>query len=307
MTKRDAGPFPDVFDWSPPEDRRHRYLVADVFTSRPLEGNQLGIFTDGRPFSSDDMQRLAREMNFAETVFVLPPEDGGDARIRIFTPGSELPFAGHPVLGTAFVVGAALGLDTVTLEMRAGSFPIALERDGERVVFGRMTQSVPTPEPYEHADRMLAALGLRSSELPVELYPNGPRHVFVKLPTEAAVAALKPDFSALGELGETANCFAGSGTSWKTRMFAPSLGINEDPATGSAAGPLALHLARHGEIEFGSEIEIRQGAEINRPSTLFARVSGSAERVTKIEVGGVAVVVASGEFRITDSTADGRR
>ena len=125
------------------------------------------------------MQRLAREMNFAETVFLLPPEDGGDVRMRIFTPGAELPFAGHPVLGTAFVVGAALGTDLVTLETAAGAVPIALERDGDRVVFGWMRQPVPRWEPFTHERELLSALGVASAELPVELYRNGPPHVYV--------------------------------------------------------------------------------------------------------------------------------
>src|SRR5438309_1627203 len=173
------------------------YVVADVFTSTPLEGNQLGVFTDARRLSAEQMQRLAREMNFAECTFVLPPEQGGDARIRIFTPAKELPFAGHPVLGTAFVVGEQKKLDVVRLE---------------------------------------------------------------------------------------------------TGMFAPALGVNEDPATGSAAGPLAIHLARHGRIAFGDEIEIRQGVELRRPSTLFARAIGTRDKIERVEVGGSAVVVARGEF-----------
>jgi trans-2,3-dihydro-3-hydroxyanthranilate isomerase len=297
VTNLTASPLPLDFEWSSSRES-HPYFVVDVFTSRPLEGNQLGVFTDGRPFSGAEMQRLARELNFSETVFVFPPDEDGDVRIRIFTPGNELPFAGHPVLGTAFVVGAALDLDAVRLEMPAGTFPITLERSEGRITFGWMTQPTPTPEPYEHADQMLAALGLERSELPVELYANGPRHVYIRLPSEEAVASLKPDFTALGELGEAANCFAGSGAAWKTRMFGPALGVNEDPATGSAAGPLAIHLARHGEIAFGDEIEIHQGAEIGRPSVLFARASGSADNVTKVEVGGVAVIVSQGEFRL---------
>jgi trans-2,3-dihydro-3-hydroxyanthranilate isomerase len=274
----------------------HPYLVVDVFTSRPLEGNQLGVFLDGRPFSDEDMQRLAREMNFSETVFLLPPRAGGDVQARIFTPAQELPFAGHPVLGTAFVVGTALGGEEVLLETGAGSVPIALERDGERVVFGRMQQPIPSPEPYDRAGELLEALGLESSELPVELYRNGPAHVYVALSDEQAVATLRPDMTRLENLEICANCFAGSGRRWKTRMFAPGSGVSEDPATGSAAGPLAIHLARHGRIEFGEEIEIRQGEEINRPSLLYAKASGSAERIEAVEVGGSAQIVAAGRF-----------
>jgi trans-2,3-dihydro-3-hydroxyanthranilate isomerase len=140
---------------------------------------------------------------------------------------------------------------------------------------------------------------VRRSRLPVVAYRNGPLHVYVELESEAEVAALRPDLGALAGLAELgANCFAGSGKRWKTRMFAPALGVAEDPATGSAAGPLALHLARHGRIAFGDEIEIRQGAEIRRPSLLRARVTGSADRVDRVEVAGSAVIVARGEFHL---------
>ena len=273
------------------------YVVVDVFTERPLEGNQLGVFVDARGLSGEQMQRLAREMNFAECTFVLPTEKDGDARIRIFTPAHELPFAGHPVLGTAFVVGEQRGRDVVRLETGLGIVPIELRRDGDQIVFGRMQQPIPTWREYEREAELLAALGVRRSRLPVVAYKNGPLHVYVELESEAEVAALRPNFSALGELGEIgANCFAGSGRRWKTRMFAPGLGVAEDPATGSAAGPLAIHLARHGRIAFGDEIEIRQGAELRRPSVLYARAVGSGERVERVEVGGSAVVVARGEF-----------
>jgi trans-2,3-dihydro-3-hydroxyanthranilate isomerase len=292
--------LPSVTDWHEAA-RLHRYFVCDVFTSEPLQGNQLGVFVDGRPFATEEMQRLAREMNFAETVFLFPPEEGGDVRIRFFTPTAELPFAGHPVLGTAFVVGAALGSSQVTLETAAGLVPVRLERDGDRIVFGRMQQSVPAPEPFERERDLLAALGVDGSRLPVELYRNGPPHVYVALESEAAVAALKPDFAALEELNVAANCFAGDGRSWTTRMFYPAAGIPEDPATGSAAGPLAIHLARHGRIAFGEEIEIRQGAEIGRPSVLVAVARGSSERIDSVEVGGVALIVAEGVFRIARS------
>jgi len=178
------------------------YVIADVFTDAPLEGNQVAVFTDATGLGDDVMQRMARELNLSETVFLLPARHGAaDARARIFTPTAELPFAGHPVLGTAFVLA-------------------------------------------EGGDSSLVRL------------------------------------AAMGPFG--ANCFAGRGTRVKTRMFAPGLGVAEDPATGSAAGPLALHLVRHGWSEFGADIEIRQGAEIGRPSVIHTRVEGSPARVTRM-------------------------
>src|SRR5207245_1509464 len=195
-----------------------RYVICDVFTDRPLAGNQLAVFTDARLVPEHLLQPIAREMNFSETVFVYPAAAGGHAKIRIFTPFNELPFAGHPVLGRPFVLAAP---------------PLA--------------------------------------------------------PDLAALARATP---------AGVSCFAGSGVRWKTRMFAPGHGIAEDPATGSAAGPLACHLVRHGLIQPGEEIQITQGVEMGRPSTLFARAGGTRERIESVEVGGSAVTVARGEFRL---------
>ena len=295
----DSGVLPGPVDWLR-DSNQHPYLVIDVFTSVSLEGNQLAVFLDGRPFEEQKMQRLAREMNFAETVFLLPARSSGDASVRIFTPREELPFAGHPVLGTAFAVGTALGSDGVVLETGAGPVPVTLERENGRIVFGRMRQPIPKPQAYEQADELFAALGVESSVLPVEAYRNGPEHVYVALADEREVAAVQPDMARLNEMGIAANCFAGNRERWKTRMFAPSAGVPEDAATGSAAGPLALHLARHGLIAFGDEIEIRQGEEIGRPSLLYAKVTGSADRVETIEVGGGARIVALGSFGLKD-------
>jgi trans-2,3-dihydro-3-hydroxyanthranilate isomerase len=275
-----------------------RYVVADVFTDVPLAGNQLAVFTDGRGLDDETMQKLAREMSFSETVFVLPPEAGGHARIRIFTPTLELPFAGHPVLGSAFVLGAPLQLVEIRLETGSGVIPVSLEREGARITFGRMQQPIPNWRPFEQAEELQELLGVRS-QLPVEAYDLGPHHVFLELSSEAEVAALDPDFGALVRLTQIGvNCFAGSGTRWKTRMFAPAYGVSEDPATGSACGPLGVHLARHGRISFGEEVEVSQGAEIRRPSTLYVRVDGSPEQIDRVEVGGSALVVARGEFRL---------
>jgi trans-2,3-dihydro-3-hydroxyanthranilate isomerase len=278
--------------------RTFRYVVADVFTDTPLAGNPVAVFTDARGLEDEEMQRLARELNLSETVFVFLAEAGGHARIRIFTPGLELPFAGHPTLGTAFVLGGPLQLEEIRLETLKGIVPVRLEREENRIVFGRMVQPVPTWKTFADEAPLLAALGVERSELPVEEYDNGVQHVYVALGSEDEVARLRPNLSQ-ADLPEAlgTNCFAGSGTRWKTRMLGLG-GIAEDPATGSAAGPLAVHLARHGKIAFGEEIEISQGAEIGRPSTLHARADGSPEQIERVEVGGSAVVVARGEFRL---------
>ena len=276
-----------------------RYLIADVFTATPLEGNQLAVFPDGRGLGSDVMQRAARELNLSETVFFLPAENSGDVRMRIFTPTEELAFAGHPVLGSAFVLGEVLGTSSLALETGLARVPVELERTGNRITFGWMEQPVPAPEPYEDADALLAALGVPRSELPVEAYRNGPRHVYVELASEAAVAGLWPDQRALAQLPIYANTFAGRGATWKTRIFGSYHGVPEDPATGSAAGPLAVHPARHGRIGFGEQIEIRQGEEIGRPSRLYARAEGTQAGIQRVLVGGSAVIVARGEYRLS--------
>src|SRR4051812_7529930 len=205
-----------------------RYVLIDVFTDTPLEGNALAVFTDAREIPEDKLQPIAREMNLSETVFVYPSgwdfsakqqrfrdetgsadtgdrqkddetvyvypaEQGGHARIRIFTPMDELPFAGHPVLGTAFVLAAPLQLEEIVLETGMGLVPIRLQREESRISFGWMSQPVPTFQPFEAAEELLAAVGVESSELPVELYDNGVRHVYIALPSVEAVVGLEPD------------------------------------------------------------------------------------------------------------------
>jgi trans-2,3-dihydro-3-hydroxyanthranilate isomerase len=285
------------------------FKIADVFTGNPLEGNQLGIFLDGRGLDTAMMLKATREMNYSETVFFLPPEHTSadqaeaDARVRIFTPAGEIPFAGHPTLGSAWVIGAALGKSTVTLQLGVGNVTVELEREGDVITFGRMSQPIPTWGPYDGTAELLDALadpGRQDKDaLPVEWYRNGPLNVYVEFPSEDAVVALAPDMGKLAKIPVNASCFAPTENGWITRMFAPALGVPEDPATGSAAGPLALHLARHGRIKFGQEIEIRQGAQIHRPSVLYARADGTENAIERVLVGGRAVIVARGEYRLS--------
>jgi trans-2,3-dihydro-3-hydroxyanthranilate isomerase len=276
----------------------YEYAVADVFTDVPLEGNPTAVFVDSAGISPERMQQIAQEMHLSETVFVLPAEDDGDVRVRIFTPVNELPFAGHPTLGTAIVLGESNTAETIRMETAMGTVAFDLERAGDgRVGAARMWQPVPTWELYDRADELLAGLDLAASActLPVEVYCNGPRHVFVGLDSVAALSGVEPDQRILARLPDmAANCFAGSGSRWRLRMFSPAYGVVEDAATGSAAGSLAVHLARHGLIPFGEWIEILQGVEIGRPSTMRARAVGTPERIESVQVAGSAVVVARG-------------
>jgi trans-2,3-dihydro-3-hydroxyanthranilate isomerase len=275
----------------------YRYVFADVFTDTPLTGNQLAVFTDARGIDDATMQALALEIGFSETVFVLPPEQGGTARIRIFNPAAEMKFAGHPTLGAAFVLGAPLQRGLVELETGAGIVPVVLERDESgRIVFGRMTQPVPRIEAVEDPERVLAAIGAERSTLPIELYDNGARHIIVTLGDAAELGTLVRDGEAIAALEITGvNVVARADGGWRSRMLWTR---GEDPATGSAAGPIACHLARHHQIAWGDEIVLRQGVEMGRPSTLHARAEGGDGLIDAVEVGGAAVVVARGEFRL---------
>jgi trans-2,3-dihydro-3-hydroxyanthranilate isomerase len=272
------------------------YIVADVFTENPLTaGNPVAVFIDAAHLSAERMQLIAREMNLSETTFVLPPRDGGDVRVRIFTPVNELPFAGHPTLGTAIVLAG--NRSRLVMETQRGHIPFEFDRaPGGDVVAARMRQPMPTWEPYEHAGELLEALGVKSSTLPVELYDIGPRHVFVGLESIAALGEVQPDLRGLAtHLNMAALCFAGSGERWRLRMFSPAYGVEEDAATGSAAGPLAIHLGRHGFAPFGRQIEIMQGVEMGRPSRMLATATLDPAR---IEVAGAAVIVARGSLLV---------
>ncbi len=276
-----------------------RYVIADVFTDRPFGGNQLAVFTDARDIPEEWLQQLTREFNFAETVFIFPSEGDAHARMRIFTPAAEIPFAGHPVLGTAFVLAGPLQLEQIVLETGVGNIPVTLEREGPRISFGWMEQPTPTVAAFGDARQLLDLLGAPEPELPVEIYNNGIEHVMVKLADLEAVRGLEPNMARLAKMPHVGtSCFAGSESEYTTRMFAPGYGVPEDPATGSAAGPLACHLVRHGLVEPGAELSISQGAQINRPSELTALAHGSPDAIERVVVGGSAVVVARGEFKL---------
>jgi trans-2,3-dihydro-3-hydroxyanthranilate isomerase len=274
------------------------YEVADVFTENPLEGNPVAVFFDANGLEAHDMQRIARELNLSETTFVFPPPPGADVHVRIFTPVNELPFAGHPTLGTAVVLGQRGYNGTLRMATAMGTIPFELKQDNQGVVrAASMQQPVPSWTPYEHAEVLLAGLGIDASTLPVEVYHNGPRHVFVGMPSVEALGQLKPDLRVLATLLDVAvNCFAKDGPQWRMRMFSPAYGVAEDAATGSAAGPLALHLIRHGLLSFGTTIDIFQGVEMGRRSMMRATVHGSMDAIGPIEVSGTATVVARGEL-----------
>lgn len=278
--------------------KKMHYVIADVFTNKPLEGNPVAIFLNPLGINVKDMQCIAREMNLSETTFVFPPNRGGDFHVRIFTPVNELPFAGHPTLGTAIVLAEKTKKKQLVLETAMGGIPFYFQRTDEgEILYAQMEQPIPVWEAYKYSDIVLQGLGLKSSTLPLEIYRNGPRHVFVGLPSISALSAIQPDLKILAQLEDVAiNCFAKDNHGWRMRMFSPAYGVAEDAATGSAAGPLALHLARHSFIAFSQWIEIHQGVEMGKHSIMRAQVVGTEQQIDTINVAGAAVVVARGQF-----------
>lgn len=279
--------------------RQYRFHHVDVFAGAPLEGNPLGVFPDARGLSDGEMQALALELNLSETTFVLPPSTSGAAyRVRIFTPGRELPFAGHPLVGTPWVMareGAfplAAPRTEIRQEVAAGVLPVALETEpdgagGLRVTRVVMTQGRPslgrTVEGSD-LDQLAIALGRPAggvglAGLPPRVVSTGVDQLLVPLASADAVAALAPDLASVGRLTERygsvgvfAFALTGDGQA-RARLFAPAHGIVEDPATGSAAGSLGAYLAAVGRLP-GGRLMVRQGAEMRRPSRLDVSVEG---------------------------------
>jgi trans-2,3-dihydro-3-hydroxyanthranilate isomerase len=278
-----------------------QYVIADVFTDTPLQGNPLAVFLDGGGLSGELMQRVARELNLSETVFVLGGQgDDHDAAVRIFTPGAEVPFAGHPVLGTAVILAESSGRERVRLRTGSGVVPVSLRHTPGAPAFGEMEQPIPRRVQLDGLEELPAALGVKAPALAPVAYTNGPTFVYVGLESIEQLAGLRPDLNALSSLCGEAGvaCFAGTPPRVRMRMFAPGLGVAEDPATGSAAGPLGVHLVRCGLLGHGQPIEVHQGIEIGRPSTLHVRVDGAGERIERVVVGGSAVIVARGAFSL---------
>lgn len=276
----------------------HRYVVVDAFAEQPLTGNPAAIFFDSDDLDGHRMQRIAREMNLSEVVFVLRAREGGDHRLRIFTPVNELPFAGHPFLAAGLALAQESGADHLDLETGMGTFPLDVERNGTGR-YAWMRQPIPTWEAYAGTDHLLELLGLNGSTMPVEAYRNGPRHVLVGVASINELSAVSPDHRALAEHPDmSAICFAPAARGWRCRMFSPAYGVVEDAATGSAAGPLAIHLARHGMERLGSEVQIVQGVEIDRRSVMTALVRARHHLIVDVMVGGSGVVAARGELLI---------
>ena len=301
------------------------YLHYDVFTSEPLLGNQLAVFPDARALTLERMQRIANEMNFAESTFVLPSESGDtDVRMRIFTPNVEMPMAGHPTVGSTFALAEegviAAGRERFVFGLNVGPTPVDLEWSDGRLRFAWMTQAVPVfAEPFGGRAAVAKAIGLQPddlvADLPVQEVSCGVPFLFVPLRDREIVDRAAASASALKaiEFREASSPFAGlrrpnifvfavspSGAAETaySRMFAPEIGIVEDSATGSASGPLGCYLVRHGVVsdDAASRIVSLQGVAMGRASRIHIEISGTPEAISKVRVGGEAVLAGRGEL-----------
>jgi len=298
--------------------REHRYLHYDVFTDRPLTGNQLAVFTDPTGLTADDMARITREMNYSECTFVFPAEQAGtDVRLRIFSPeDGEMPFAGHPVIGSTFALAhegfVKRPQGRLVLGLGIGPTPVDLEWKGNELAFAWMTQQPPKYGPtLDVRDRMAAALGIEPAAIhdgaPVQEVSCGLAFVFVPLTSRAAVdrCVLDPRageaiFKDAGLTGRGLFVFSVEPGGDDATAYSRMLGAGrEDPATGSASGPLGCYLVRHRLLPAGQAgpIVSRQGVKMGRPSRVHIRIIGTPEEITDVKVGGASVLV--GDGRIT--------
>jgi trans-2,3-dihydro-3-hydroxyanthranilate isomerase len=289
--------------------RRFEMVQVDVFSSRPLEGNSLAVFPDGRGFSDEEMQAVAREMNLSETTFVLPRDPAVERlkgiRVRIFTVLEELPFAGHPTLGTAFVLRDARKAQEVTLDLNVGQVPVRFEQSNGSPVFGEMTQMEPKFGAQHDQGTVARVTGLKiedlDSSLPVQTVSTGFGFTIVPLRSLAAIGRLHIDQQRVAEYLENSEgkffYFVTRETEERAaRLHARMIFYNgEDPATGSAAGCAAAWMVAHGVAEPEERVLIEQGFEMKRPSHIFVRAGKTDNRVVNVRVGGHAIEVMRGE------------
>lgn len=292
-----------------PELRHFPFVQFDVFSSRPFEGNPLAVFPDGRGLSDQQMQALAREMNLAETTFVLPRDPATErergVRVRIFTVQEELPFAGHPTLGTAFALRGSSGLGEVALELNAGKVPVRFEAKPGQPVFGEMTQPEPKFGLIHDRETVVRATSLRDGDidpsLPIQTVSTGLPFTIVPLRGLDVIRRLQVDLAGSTEyLRQSGGRFfyfvTRETVDPAARLHARMLFYGgEDPATGSAAGCATAWMVANGVAQPDEHVLIEQGVEMLRPSRIFVRASRSDNRVVNVRVGGNVVEVLRGE------------
>lgn len=297
-----------------------RYLHLDVFTDRPFEGNQLAVFPDPPQLSTAQMQTIAKEMNFSESTFIYPATGSGDAKMRIFTPGEELPIAGHPTVGSTFALALegviARGQTAFTFELGVGPTPVSLEWQDEGLDFVWMTQPNPTfGRIIDDRAALAEAIGVDEHTLvdglPVQWVSCGVPYLLIPLASRAIVDAVSLDRRALVECCRGAGVdevpvylfSTEGGSSAETaysRMLAPGFGIAEDPATGSAAGPLGSYLVEYGVVNGApaQSMVSLQGVAMGRPSRIHIAIDGVPGDISRVRVGGRAVLVGRGELAV---------
>jgi trans-2,3-dihydro-3-hydroxyanthranilate isomerase len=292
------------------QSARHLPMTQwDVFSSRQLEGNSLAVFSDGRGLSDAEMQSIAKEMNLSETTFVLPRDSNVERergiRVRIFTVQEELPFAGHPTLGTAFALRAESEAKEIVLELNVGKVPVRFEDKAGEPAFGEMTQIDPTFGIQHDRQAVAQATGLRVEDfddsLPIETVSTGLPYTVAPLKSLHVIQNLQINLPRATEyLQRTGGRFfyfvARETIDPKARLHARMLFYNgEDPATGSAAGCTAAWMAAHGVAQPDERVLIEQGIEMKRPSRIFVRAARTDNRIVNVRVGGHSVEVMRGE------------
>jgi trans-2,3-dihydro-3-hydroxyanthranilate isomerase len=284
----------------------------DVFSSRPLEGNSLAVFLDGRELTDAEMQSIAREMNLSETTFILPRDAATERergiRVRIFTVQEELPFAGHPTLGTAFALRARSGADKIVLELNVGKVPVHFENGAGEPPFGEMTQIDPTFGMQHEREAVARATGLRPQDfddsLPIETVSTGVAFTVTPLKSLAVMRNLQIDLNRAAEyLARAAGKFfyfvSREAVDPEARLHARMPFYNgEDPATGSAAGCTSAWMVAHNVAKADERVLIEQGVEMKRPSRIFVRASRVDNRVVNVRVGGHSVEIMRGEVSL---------
>jgi trans-2,3-dihydro-3-hydroxyanthranilate isomerase len=289
--------------------RRLRMVQVDVFSARPLEGNPLAVFLDGRGLGDGEMQALARETNLSETTFILPRDPAIErergVRVRIFTVEGEMPFAGHPTLGTAFVLRGASGAKEIALDLDVGRIPVRFEDSPGEPPFGEMTQVDPVFGARHEPAAVARAAGLRPEDLdpslPVQTVSTGVPFAMVPLRSLEAMRRLRPDPARLAEFLERERGMSFYFVTRETVDPAACLHARmlfhggEDPATGSAAGCAAAWMVACGVARPDERVLVEQGLEMRRPSRIWVRASRDGERVVSVRVGGNAVEVMRGE------------
>ncbi len=292
------------------QKRRLSLAQWDVFSSNSLEGNSLAVFFDGRGLSDAEMQSLAKEMNLSETTFILPRDaalerDRG-VRVRIFTVQEELPFAGHPTLGTAFALRGDSGKSEIALELNVGKVPVRFEDSPGQPAFGEMTQMDPVFGVKHDLEAVAKATGLRPDDfdtsLPTQTVSTGVPFAIAPLKSLAVIQNLRINLHSAAEYLETSGTkffyfVARETVDREARLHSRMMFYNgEDPATGSAAGCTAAWMVEHGVAKPDERVLIEQGIEMQRPSRIFVRASRADNRVVNVRVGGNAVEVMRGEF-----------